>query len=75
MIVTFILANLERLPVHAQLTVRYLVPVVPLGLYGVAVSKQFSALPERSGAGLSACSSLSLGLTVSVSSPHTPSSA
>jgi hypothetical protein len=36
MAVAFVLANLERLPVHAQLTVRYLVPVVPLGLYGVA---------------------------------------
>jgi hypothetical protein len=36
MAAAFILANLERLPVHAQFTVRYLVPVVPLGLYGVA---------------------------------------
>ena len=36
MTVAFVLANLERLPLHAQLTVRYLVPVVPLGLYGVA---------------------------------------
>jgi hypothetical protein len=36
MTVAFVLANLERLPLHAQLTVRYLVPIVPLGLYGVA---------------------------------------
>jgi hypothetical protein len=36
MTLAFVLANLERLPLHAQLTVRYLVPIFPLGLYGVA---------------------------------------
>jgi hypothetical protein len=33
---SFVLMNLERLPLHTQITVRYLVPVVPLGLYGIA---------------------------------------
>jgi hypothetical protein len=36
MTLAFVLANLDRLPLHAQFTVQYLVPVVPLGLYGVA---------------------------------------
>jgi len=31
-----VLMNVERLPLHTQITVRYLVPIVPLGLYGVA---------------------------------------
>ncbi|SEO39814.1 hypothetical protein SAMN05216388_101211 [Halorientalis persicus] len=36
MTVALVLMNVERLPLHTQITVRYLVPIVPLGLYGVA---------------------------------------
>ncbi|RXK47450.1 hypothetical protein [Halorientalis pallida] len=36
MAVALVLMNVERLPLHTQITVRYLVPIVPLGLYGVA---------------------------------------
>lgn len=36
MTLALILMNVERLPLHTQITVRYLVPIVPLGLYGVA---------------------------------------
>lgn len=32
----FALAYLQRVPLHAQFTVRYLLPVYPLGLYGAA---------------------------------------
>jgi len=31
----FLLTYIERLPIQAQITVRYLLPIVPLGLYGV----------------------------------------
>jgi hypothetical protein len=36
MTLALVLANVERLPLHTQFTVRYLVPIVPLGLYGIA---------------------------------------
>jgi len=36
MALALVLMNVERLPLHTQITVRYLAPVVPLGLYGVA---------------------------------------
>ncbi|AQL44549.1 hypothetical protein BV210_11745 [Halorientalis sp. IM1011] len=36
MTVALVLMNVERLPLHTQFTVRYLVPIVPLGLYGLA---------------------------------------
>ncbi|WP_424017700.1 hypothetical protein ACOZ4N_17785 [Halorientalis pallida] len=35
-VTVFAIVNISRLPTHAQITVRYLVPIVPLGLYGVA---------------------------------------
>ncbi|MFB6179898.1 MAG: hypothetical protein ABEI77_09275 [Halorientalis sp.] len=34
--VLFVVMNLRRLPLHTQITVRYLVPLYPLGIYGVA---------------------------------------
>ncbi|QSG07047.1 putative membrane protein [Halapricum desulfuricans] len=34
-VMSFTLLYLTRLPVHAQITVRYLVPVMPVALYGV----------------------------------------
>lgn len=32
----FVLVYLPRLPLHTQITVRYLLPIVPMGVYGVA---------------------------------------
>jgi preprotein translocase subunit SecE len=47
MIVAFVLLYLSRLPLHAQITQRYLLPVYPLGLYLLARSDAVRGLVRR----------------------------
>lgn len=70
-IVVFVLVYLPLLPLHSQITARYLTPLAPLGIYAVArlvpIRSAIETAPRTLGVGFAASTTvLSLGLVLAI---------